>query len=111
MNTEQIDGRWLALLLVARRAAVGADQDCVVFAGMARIKPEGGYLLDRGPDYKKIDLREEWLGRLQAVPPERRRLVHNADFVLPLVVDALPGNEDLEQYVQDRFGTETSGCS
>ncbi len=105
-----INGKWLALLLVTQRAASGGDDDCIVFAGMARTKPEGGYLLDRGPDYKKIDLRDEWLGRVQAVPEARRRAVHNADFVLPLIVDTLPGSEDLEQYIQERFGTETQGC-
>jgi len=105
-----IEGKWLALLLIGQRAAVGADQDCVVFAGMARRKAEGGFHLDRGPDYEKIDLRDEWLPRVTPVKPEARRLVHNADFVLTLVVDALPGDEDLEKYVQERFTEKEAGC-
>jgi hypothetical protein len=106
----EIDGKWLAFLLIGQSAAVGADQEVVVFAGMARRAAEGEFFLDRGPDYKKIDLRAEWLPRIMPVPPAKRTLVHNADFVLTLLVDALPGTEDLETYVQARFIDPAPGC-
>ena len=108
-TASEVAGKWLALLLIGQRAAVGADQECVVFAGMAR-EAADGLALDRGPDYQKIALRSEWLARIQAVPIEKRRLFHNADFVLTLVVDALPGEEDLEKYIQDRFSIDGPGC-
>ena len=87
----ELDGKTLAILL--------CDQDreeVEVFCHTGRVRrSETGYEFYREDGSVSLNLRTEWIGRIQPVPDTVKEILLDADLVLSLTVGTIPDGTDL----------------
>lgn len=84
VDPQEIDGRSIALLLVADDDA--GEDDCTVFHGHGRWDGHDLTIVwDSGEP--PLSIRTEWLARLRPVTAEVRDALDDAEFFLPLFLD------------------------
>ena len=82
MTPEDLEGKRLALLLMAK-SAEGAD-DWVVFPGIVR-REESGLVLERDGE-EPVHLQPDWIHRARLTTEETRPILADADVVISLSV-------------------------
>jgi hypothetical protein len=91
VDITRLHGKRLTLLLTGTKE--NGDDDWAVFGGVASLEA-GVVFMDRGEGKPRLEIREEWLGRIRIVEPESRETLLDADYYLPLTIGKLASDED-----------------
>ena len=98
MNDRKIDALDKALALVLWAKDENDDDDVAVFKGQM-IEKNGMYFLQRDNNVT-IEIREEWLPKIEQIPEELKEILLNCDYQLPLTV----GNIENDSGISERLG-------
>ena len=74
------------------------EDDVALFCGTFR-KHNSTFYIDRGTNNEKIEVREEWLERIQKVPDDLRETLEGASYQLSLSIGNLEEGEDVSSYL------------
>jgi hypothetical protein len=91
MKASDLDGKVIALLLMGKTDQ--GEDDWGVCAGKAHCDGDTVYV-DLGPELPPFELQQEWLDRVRPVDDTVREMLLDAEYCLPLEVEALPGAEE-----------------
>jgi len=94
MEYKSAVGKAIALILWRKKAS--GEDELAVFKGILSLD-NGVYHLDREEGYNR-EMKAEWLGRIDVVPLELKKVLLNCDYQLSLALDELDLAGGLEQF-------------